>query len=199
MMLAALFLLDDGTAVLVKGKGFHVHKIYAGHMVRPCDPLEGLRRMYEDAFLLGLLDFFIIGCHHVPCLQAGQMNLLRAQTFRRPRTVKCHVSAAQYNDSLSDAGFLSHACVAQEIRVQHHALQVISFHGKSNPFVSADGHQHRVVFLEQVNRLFHLCIHFDLYARRFDHCCFLRNDLPGQTVGRDSVRHHAADRGERFL
>ena len=82
---------------------------HAGHMVGSGDPLKGLCRMYKSPFLLCLLDLFLICSHHISCLQAGQMNILRAQALRGTRAVKGNISAAQDDDMFADACLFSQA------------------------------------------------------------------------------------------
>ena len=65
--------------------------------------------------------------------------------------------------------------------------------------MSADRHQHCVVFFQKLCRILNLCVHFDLHALLFDHFCFLCDDLSRQTIGRDSVCHHTANGRKRFF
>ena len=117
VMLAAFLFFDDGSAVLIEGKRFHIHKVYAGNRIGSCDTLKSLRRMHEYSFFFCLLNFFIISSHGFSCLQTGQMDFLCAQTFCGSRTVESYVSTSENNDTLAHSGLLTKTCITQEINI----------------------------------------------------------------------------------
>ena len=116
-MLAAFLFLDDGSAVLIEGEGFYVHKVNTCNSVSSCDTLKSLYRMYEDAFFFCLLDFFIVCSHNFSCFQTGQMNFLCAQTFSSSRTVESYVTTTENDDAFAHSGLLTKTCIAQEINI----------------------------------------------------------------------------------
>ena len=199
MVLAALLLLDDGPAVLIKGEGAHVHEIHAGDMILAGDALEGLGGVDEDALLLALDDLLLIGGHHFPGLQTGQMNLFGAQTHGGAGAVEGHAAAAQDHHPLAHAGLLTQAGLAQEVDVQQHAGQLAAGDGQAHALVGADGHEHRVVLLEQLHRVLHPAVGLHHHALVLDDLGLFRHNVPGQAVAGDAVGHHAAHGGQGLL
>ena len=130
------------------------------------------------------------------------MNLLCPKTLCCPCAVKCNIAAAQDYDSFAHADLLcalAQAGLAQEINIQKGSLQVIALQRKPCPDMGADGHQYRVVFLQQLGRVLHLGVDLHLHAGIRNHCRLLGHYLPGQTVGGDAIAHHAAHCGKGLL
>ncbi len=94
---------------------------------------------------LGRLDLPGMGWHPLTALQAGHMDLRRAQPHRRAGHIHRHVATTQHHHSPpSNVGRITQPHIAQENSVDHHSVQVDSFDGEHAPLVRADGNEHRI-------------------------------------------------------
>lgn len=117
MMLAAFLFFDDGSAVLIEGKRFYIHKVYAGNSIGSCDTLKSLQPDARICLLLLPAQFL----HHqqswflLPPDRPDGFSA--AQTFCGSRTVESYVSTSENNDTLAHSGLLTKTCITQEINI----------------------------------------------------------------------------------
>jgi hypothetical protein len=139
--------------------------------------------------------------HGLAAFEAGQMNLA-PQAQRTARHVDGDVPTAEDQHTLSKWGHIvrailvfAEANIAQEVRVDQHAVEIGTGNRQANTLVRADGDQHGVeAILEDIVQVIDPLVQPQVYSQIDDVLHFALDDVGRQPVfGYAEAQHPAGD------
>jgi len=185
---------------LVKAEGGHALAFHAADVpaLVAQDALEGAPGVDGHALFLGGGHFPGVGRHGLAVFQAGQVHFV-AQAHGAAGHVNGHVAAAKHQHALPQRRRVARpvlvaaqAHVAQEVRVDQHAVQVRAGDGQAHPFVRADSDQHGVeAFGEHIVQVVHLVVQAQVHAQVHDVLYLALDNRGRQAVFRHAQAQHA--------
>ena len=187
-LVAAGHQVDDGSAVFVEVEALDLLELDALGLLLAGDAQEGVGRVEDDALFGAFLDLILGGGHLLRVFEAGDVDVLRAESESRSRAVVGDRAAAEDHDVLADRHRITHSGGPQEGRVDVNVLEVVAGDRQLGAEVGADADQHRVIAAVQQLRGSGRCgIRPDLDAGVVNHLELLVQHLVGHPVDRDAV------------